>query len=121
MTTASFKRLQARWYRRLRKNGFEDIESGGVCRNLWTSKRSKIPLDANGRRIVWDAVTEYYRWAEHVMRGRRFRTKQDREVWRLHASGMSKREIARLTRRHHTVVVQRIFRIERYLKQRGDE
>lgn len=85
--TAIFKRLQADWYRVLERDGFKDHESmGGYLRG--TEKRT------------WDRAIQdrekreaYFERAADVLHKFKFQTELEREIWELHAGGLSTRRI----------------------------
>lgn len=93
----SLRALQRHWYAKLRETGFEDLESGLEDGRL--SNRGKLHVvtdtpeeDARLAQRVSDG-TQYTEWAEAVLHNTRFRSRQEREVWRLHAEGMSEVDI----------------------------
>lgn len=85
-----FKALQARWYAKLAKSGFVDIEreDGTLIDREQERYAKEMPQD------VAKAREAYYRAAEHYMTRAGAMTKRDLAVWRLHVEGCNNTEIA---------------------------
>lgn len=90
---ADLKTLQKIWYEKLREEGFEDIEVESHGRNYlknWHSRYFFI-------RYTPDQIEEqltYMRMAAHFLwHYQGFQNDLEREIWRLHTDGYSRRKI----------------------------
>lgn len=89
--------LQREWAAKLRASGFVDLESpGGELSdrgNLHPVAETREEHDRLASRMAdGDAYTQ---WATSVLHdGPRFRSREERECWRLHAEGRSEADIA---------------------------
>jgi glycerophosphoryl diester phosphodiesterase len=82
----SLRETQDYWYRVLEESGFADAECGHRDACLRTT--ATVP-----DRLTWEARQEYYRQAEQYARTGRFSSRLESLVWRLHAQGLSVRQI----------------------------
>ena len=121
--------LQARWDAKLKAAGFEDAEDrrtgllkrwSGIPRGTLSdtpkgrdSCRHVGPLKKGSVRQKLDAAT-YYRLASLFLHEHSFHTREGRQLWRMHAEGMSIRRIAAVTGKPKI----RVWRILRRLKAR---
>jgi DNA-directed RNA polymerase specialized sigma24 family protein len=87
-------KLVAAWYRKLREEGFRDIET--LDGRLLGSDEQR-QADAEASWMDRTAVERYYTLALRFLHTRRFSTlpRVRRRIWALHASGRSNMEIAR--------------------------
>lgn len=82
--TPKFQKLQERWYQKLEKAGFEDIE------------RHQKRLHTDTARFAdAEAVKTYYQKAHEYSRQGEFHTGVERSAWEAHCAGLSLREIAK--------------------------
>jgi hypothetical protein len=86
--------LQAEWAAKLRASGFQDLESkGGLLSN-----RGNPTAQDDGKHMTTEARAEaeaYYDDAREALRTWHFRTRRDRDVWRLHVDRLNDVDIAR--------------------------
>ncbi len=87
-----FKTLQAKWYAKIEKGGFEDIEQADGRLKLWASGVFKERLARKGPNF-FEATEEYYRKAGHFLHEHKFESDFAKTVWEFHATGVSIREI----------------------------
>lgn len=88
MSRGEFEALQARWYQRLARDGFQDIEHGpGYL-------RTQARVDPRVLPRAEDAAT-YYRQANEFLTLHRWRNRRDRRIWSLHCEGKSYRQICK--------------------------
>lgn len=106
----AFIELQAEWYEKLEKSGFEDIEdttSPNEFLKRWDSSYFKTQSRAaefHSKREYFDLACSY---RETKMQGFKyilFGKQLDRAVWELHAEGLSLREIAKEVGKNKTIV-----------------
>lgn len=88
-----FKKLQQKWYDKLAKSGFDDIESEGQI-VVWSSEFAK-------KRTLrrFESQKEYYRLASIFLNEYTFETAADRFFWEHHADGKTIREIESLSKK----------------------
>lgn len=84
-----FKELQEKWYAKLKKKGFEDIEVGEDQLKSWSSHYYKCRFTADS----FKAKEDYYRLAAQFLNDNKFKNRTEKLVWRLHSEGMSIRDI----------------------------
>lgn len=91
----TFKQLQDKWYAKLEKSGFVDIENDRGLKHYSTSL-ANYRREYSHRNEHWKHTTEYYILAEHFLNEYKFDTKFQRNVWEYHSSGISIRDIVLL-------------------------
>lgn len=110
---SEFKRLEKEWYAKIRKKGFQDIES--IEESL--GDRPLIDWDAFrfGKMdpVVFKAIKDYYEQAWDLLLTYKFANKDHKRVWRLHASGVPERDIAQKTSYRKSMVHYLIDKIAR--------
>lgn len=85
----NLKQLQAKWYKKLAKSGFEDIEQDEDNLKFWSSFFS-----LRNPKVVWEAKAEYYTMAESFLNEFPFDTQMEKNIWAYHSTGLSARDIA---------------------------
>lgn len=106
--TDEFKRLQTIWYEALKREGFHDIEP----RQIYLTP----DCDPRTRERAWrerDSRVAYYALAQEFLFSFAFRRQRHRDIWRLHAEGLSVRHAAKelgLTRNQVGPIVARLRR-----------
>lgn len=122
--TPEFKAERDRWYARLADEGFDDIET---CLRVTghpgplLKGRSPSPGDL-ARGLYQPHKEDYYRWAaQHVFE---MEPGPARHVWRLHAAGLSVRDIVECLGERYDIsgyfIEQTIKREREAMKARGD-
>lgn len=94
--TPEFKELEQKWYAKIKSiKGFEDFN------DIEDTTREDRPLiEWHSRKFLKAALTrmpstvEYYDQARDVLRTYKFKYKLHRQIWDLHCSGTSIRDIA---------------------------
>lgn len=91
MSKPDYDKLKKKWYAKLAKEGFKDIESDEdslkTYSNIFAQKHSPEQTLAK---------IEYYRMAEHFLNEYKFASKLDQIIWEYHSNGISMRNIAKL-------------------------
>lgn len=95
----TFNQLQDKWYDKLKKSGFEDLEykNGSIRSCKPSTARQKDPS-------LRQATEEYYYMATHFLNDNKFENRLDQIIWEYHTNGISIRDIASTlnkTRRRH--------------------
>lgn len=89
--TKKFKSLKEKWYKKLEKSGFEDIEDNSLEEPLikdWHSRRfKKWPKE------VFDFRLKYYADARSLLHTYAFESELHKRIWELHSEGWSLRDI----------------------------
>lgn len=78
-----FLALQAKWDKKLKDSGFEDIEQRDGNLKRWSLDKTVFQRERDS------AKEEYYRLAGHFLYDHEFESEKDRKVWELHAEGNS--------------------------------
>lgn len=113
--TESFKRLHAKWMKKLEKKNFQDIEN-----ERGDLKDHKSIGDLNQRIHFKYGIKEltisYYDWANEMLHVAKFKSGRDKKIWRLHAAGKTGSEISKVIGLERTWVNRKIQKIAKYLK-----
>lgn len=100
--TKEFKNLQRKWYDKLDKKEFKDIEYKG---HLKRSERFyALERYSNETAAVKE---EYYRLAGHFLYDFSFETALERAIWELHSTGLSVRKIVTALKKRRFHVYRR--------------
>lgn len=85
---SNLQKLQAKWYASLRKQGFKDIEDANGMLKTWTSsvRRASTAVNHTSYRLGQE---EYYRLAAQFIWDKKFPSKLYKQVWTLHARGLT--------------------------------
>lgn len=114
--TDAFKKLQARWCKKLEDDGFEDIEKG-------ERKNVITPQVIKARKSQYDGGNVYYDLCQSILREFKFKKDIHRVIFQLHADGNSERVIVKyledklqisLSQKGVNLVIRRVK--ESYLK-----
>lgn len=115
MDSQSLKKLQLKWYLKLKEEGFKDIEDSQG--RLISSANHNLGLT---RLRLWRrSKEEYYRLATGLLfegkfpKGRALSEEHYKAVWALHVEGMSYREIGKIMGLSKSSVQFRIRRMRR--------
>jgi hypothetical protein len=96
MQNKKLKSLQAKWYAKLKKSGFEDIENGSDNPMLLTWETNYFYKHYGNRPDVVAAKFDYYLRASHLLnRPEVFENEFEKLVWEKHSEGTSIREMAK--------------------------
>ncbi len=101
---ASYKKERAKWYAKLKKSGFEDIEANEHSLKSWSSKFVRADKTSI---TSWQAKQEYYYQATHFLNSHKFETNLEKAIWEYHANGISVREIASLLNKTKVIKTNR--------------
>ena len=131
MELGEYVKLRDQWYRRLKAQGFEDIEFGicaaGVRELPWptgtvssakrrTARDVNVPVPIDEERSAADFHDNYTYWAlcrQFLNSQSRNRPKRrERRVWALHCEGLKGREISRRLRLNKNTVQRILHRVE---------
>jgi len=111
----SYEELRDVWYGKLKKEGFEDIEtpSGALKKSLATSiAQNEVRLGG------WRVKASYYSMCDRFLNEYKFDSTLDQIVWEYHSNGMSKYEIAstlnktRIAKLKHEAVYRIVKRLK---------
>ena len=100
--TEEFKELHLKWRDKLKDSGFDEIESGDSGRflKLWHSTYFFAVYSAE----EVQESSDYFRMASEFYWLYPFKNELQKEAWRLHAEGYSRRKIAQtMTRQGHKI------------------
>lgn len=86
--------LKREWYKKLKKEGFDDIEADETRLKTWSSGTgSPYRNTYKYKENMFDAKADYYRLAEHFLNEHRFKNNTERTIWEYHANGIGFRSI----------------------------
>lgn len=80
------KKLQTEWYKKIKDEGFKDIEQDEDRLKFWSS--SFFKHKAKEKPGFQEAKEEYYRVAGHFLHEYEFTDDREKAVWELHADGV---------------------------------
>jgi hypothetical protein len=98
-----FKKLEAKWYKKLKKEGFNDIEeneSEYIIRPPYhyiTDNRVFSSIEE--RRNHFNAKQYYYYMANQFLNTYKFKNNRERNIWEYHVNGISYRDITKLLKK----------------------
>jgi len=116
-----FKELKAKWYKKLKKSGFEDIEyeSGELKFSSTISNKRR-----QERAAIWQDRADYYTLAGWFLNDYKFTVELEKIIWEYHSNGMSAREItetlrkAKIKKTNRTTVWATIKSLQQLMKQK---
>lgn len=88
--TPNFEQLKAKWYKKLKSSGFEDIEQDDGNLRSWSSSFYR----ARRAPETLAAIEDYYRLAGHFLHEHEFASETERLIWEYHANGLSGKDIS---------------------------
>lgn len=116
-STKEFKKLQAEWNKRLKKEGFEDIEQADGNLKLWDSHKARSMYSSKGAEY-YEARARYYQLAGQFLHDFVFPDEETKLIWELHADGMSYRNIIKTVKsRGYSAFRDKVQRIIGELRQ----
>jgi hypothetical protein len=92
MTPAQYKKLQAKWYKKLADEGFQDIESPNSPKEMlkqWDSfyfQARYAPQDFEDKQ-------KYYEMAREFLHVHKFESRMEKQVWEMYSEGVPYQEI----------------------------
>ena len=86
-----FRDLQKKWYGKLKKAEFKDIERPDGTLELWTCSFFKTRYNET----LFSAKEEYYRLASQLLHSHSFQDKKEMLMWQMHSEGISVRNIVK--------------------------
>jgi DNA-binding NarL/FixJ family response regulator len=86
----SFQELQKKWYSLLGEKGFQDAETNNKFLKRWDSLYFHVRHTPQEFALKKD----YFRKAGFFLNEFHFQSNQEKQIWALHAEGLSYREIA---------------------------
>lgn len=107
-----FKRLQAKWYKKLKQTGFEDIEDTNSPNEMlksWDSLYFLSRYDGN----AFLAKQRYFELARQFLHEHVFDSSREKSIWTEFSEGASIRQIARRRR----VSIYKIRKIVKLLEE----
>lgn len=90
--TDEFQRLNREWQEKLKEDGFVDHEDPSREHlRTWHSAYFQVKYTA----LTFESKQLYFERAAQLLHTHRFKSKEQKEIWKLHSQGLSLREIAR--------------------------
>lgn len=97
MDKKEFEKLKKTWYKKLKEEGFVDIEADEDTLKSWDSggyHRSRVSTE----QTLWmqQNAEAYYGLASSFLHEFKFETELDKVIWEYHSNGISVRNITKL-------------------------
>lgn len=113
LKSKEFTKLKNKWYSKLEKSGFKDIEQPDGYLKVWSTTFYRA---AHVNRITKE---QYYRLAGHFLHEFDFESELEKELWEMHSLGVSTREISsKMAKRKITMSKSSVHMIIKDLKQK---
>lgn len=110
--SSEFKKLQAKWYKKLKASGFEDIEEQDSPQEMLKQWHSLYFL-SRYEVSEFQAKQRYFELASQFLHTHVFETSYEKAIWRDYSKGLSARAIAR----HLEVRSEKINRVIKRLER----
>ena len=95
MSKADLEKLKKKWYAKLKKLGFNDIEQDEDNLKSWDSQRFLINNRHYGNRAAnHQSRADYYYYAGHFLNNHKFEKEIHKVIWEEHTNGVSVRDIS---------------------------
>lgn len=88
--TKKFKALKDKWYKKLEKSGFKDIEHNEETLTAYSTRFLNHP------EYVWQLKSAYYSMCESFLQNHAFKSNYERIIWEYHTNGLGTRPISKL-------------------------
>lgn len=90
--TKKFEALKAKWYAKLEKSGFKDIEQDENNLKEWDS----YAFCSRYNRHLFSSKEAYYQLAGQFLHTHNFKDKREQLIWECHSNGKSVTQIAEI-------------------------
>jgi hypothetical protein len=108
-----FNNLKAKWYKKLKSEGFEDIEKDEYNLKEYSSHFALRDKGRASNPIAMEARLEYYSMARRFLQSHRFDCRFDKRTWELHTDGIGIRVIAKRLRTYRRKVHETIQKLRK--------
>lgn len=85
-----YEKLRNIWYKKLKDDGFNDIEHRDDSLKRWTEDLVSYYDNID----LWRAKETYYQLSDKFLSEHEFKNNLEKTIWEYHANGISVREIA---------------------------
>lgn len=127
--TKQFKTLEKKWYARIEKSGFEDIEHDEVNLKQFSGVTSTYRKDGSSKIEDWAEwgksvpikehwKTEYYSRCRQFLHEYKFKNKTDKKIFEMHSEGLGERVIAAELKTYRRKVQETLKRIIKDMKSK---
>lgn len=119
MTKKELQKLQKKWYNKLARSGFKDLENvfvPGEPLRHWDSvefQRYYSPRSFTEKQ-------RYYELAGQLLHDLKFKNNTEKKIWELHSKGESYQEIAKKVNLHNNTVGRIVKKYAGYIKYNSD-
>jgi hypothetical protein len=110
-----FKKLQAKWDKKLADDGFFDIEQRDGNLKVWASHLHKVHYNET----LYRAKEDYYRLAGQFLHDHKFDSRLERAVWELHSTGVGMREIVVMLKKRRMKIYK--WKVQQIVKKLSEE
>ena len=116
LKSPKFKKLQDKWYNKLKNSGFEDIEQADG--NL--KKQAKSIHILYYKPVAYEAKQRYFELAGQFLYWYKFKNEVEKKIWTLHSEGMSNIKISKVTGVYVQTVNHIVKALGEELKKRNE-
>lgn len=95
-----YDKLRAVWYKKLEKEGFQDIETDEHNLKSWSAK-----FASRKSQELWQAKEAYYYMATNFLNEYAFDSALEKTIWEYHTEAISIRDIVKLLRKKTKVMI----------------
>lgn len=110
---SDFKKLQAKWYKKLKSSGFHDIEEPDSPREML--KQWALELARPSNALKFQEKRDYFLKATHFLNDYKFKSLKERKVWELHSDGLSLMQTAKKVRLSKSWVGTIVLKLQRIM------
>ncbi len=116
MTQAQLKKLRAKWYKKLAKTGFKDIENPlSVYEELGNCEGTYFQRNWSPAQFV--EKQRYFELATQLLHDPVFKSEKDRKAWEMHTNGATQKQIMKKLKVSADWVYERIKYYASFIKR----
>lgn len=110
------KKLQDKWYSKLKKKGFEDIEQDETRLKKWSETYFTKGDLKQSNTIIINAKMDYYRMCRGFLESHVFKNKTEKRMFEMHTEGLGVRVIAVELKTYRRKVHEKIQELVRIMR-----
>lgn len=115
-TKPTLKQQQDKWYKKLARSGFKDIEDTAPGKDRL--KTWAVNFKAKYTPDQFQAKADYWQMCRDMVHSYAFKNKREKRIWELYAEGKSVRDIEKELKYAKSAVARTIRRLRRNLSER---
>lgn len=112
---SDFQKLKAKWYKKLEKSGFFDIEQDEQHLKSYSSQ-----FQRERSVLSWEAKEAYYHMCDLMLNEYKFASRLERIIWEYHSNAISFRDIATILNKTRVVTITKdtVYRVVKRIEHR---